>query len=60
MALFFLLTPFSQLYKLRIKLNRLAKQAYEFVPEDDILAKLLELNMALAEKENWREPIIGL
>jgi hypothetical protein len=34
-------------------------KAYEFQPDDDILEKLLHLNLELAEKENQGESIIG-
>jgi hypothetical protein len=34
-------------------------EAYEFNPKDDILEKLLTLNLELAEKEKQRIKIIG-
>ncbi|WP_242058597.1 DNA methyltransferase [Microcoleus sp. FACHB-SPT15] len=40
--------PSSQLYKLHAKLNQLVMQAYEFSPDDDILGRLLALNLELA------------
>ena len=43
--------PSSQLYKLHAKLDQLVMQAYEFSPNDDILERLLTLNLELAEKE---------
>ncbi|MEG4202225.1 DNA methyltransferase, partial [Microcoleus sp. Pol12A5] len=43
--------PTSQLYKLHAKLDRQVMQAYGFTDSDDILAKVLELNLELAEKE---------
>ena len=55
----FFAEPASQLYKLHKKLDNLVMQAYGFNPEDDILAKLLHLNLDLAEKEKQGEKIIG-
>ena len=51
--------PSSQLYKLHAKLDQLVMQAYGFSPEDDILEKLLALNLELAEKEKRGESVIG-
>jgi hypothetical protein len=34
-------------------------QAYNFDPTDDLLEKLLELNLELAKKENQGEPVIS-
>jgi len=51
--------PSSQLYKLHAKLNQLVMQAYEFSPDDDILEKLLALNLELAQREKQGEPIVG-
>ncbi len=51
--------PSSQLYKLHAKLNQLVMQAYEFSPDDDILEKLLALNLELAQKEKRGEPVVG-
>jgi hypothetical protein len=51
--------PSSQLYKLHAKLDQLVMQAYGFVPDDDILEKLLALNLELAQKEKQGEPVIG-
>ncbi len=51
--------PTSQLYKLHTKLDRLVLQAYGFNPNDDILEKLLTLNLELAEKEKNGEKAIG-
>ncbi len=51
--------PTSQLYKLHEQLDKLVMQAYGFNSSDDILEKLLELNLELAEKEKRGETIIG-
>jgi hypothetical protein len=51
--------PTSQLYKLHAQLDKLVMQAYEFNPSDDILEKLLTLNLELAEKEKLGINIIG-
>jgi SAM-dependent methyltransferase len=51
--------PASQLYKLHAKLDQLVMQAYGFKAKDDILEKLLELNLELAQKEKQGETIIG-
>jgi hypothetical protein len=51
--------PSSQLFKLHAKLDQLVMQAYGFNPDDDILAKLLELNLELAEKEKRGEVVVG-
>ncbi len=51
--------PTSQLYKLHAKLDREVMQAYGFTDSDDILAKVLELNLEPAEKEKRGEPVIG-
>ncbi|MBD2603046.1 class I SAM-dependent DNA methyltransferase [Scytonema hofmannii FACHB-248] len=51
--------PTSQLYKLHEQLDKLVMQAYDFNSSDDILEKLLELNLELAEKEKRGETIIG-
>ena len=55
----FFAEPTSQLYKLHAKLDRQCNAAYGFTDSDDILAKLLELNLELAEKEKWGEPVVG-
>jgi hypothetical protein len=34
-------------------------QAYKFSADDDILERLLALNLELAEKEKQGEPIVG-
>lgn len=34
-------------------------QAYGFIDSDDILAKVLELNLELAKKEKRGEPVVG-
>ncbi len=51
--------PTSQLYKLHEALDRQCHAAYGFTDSDDILAKLLELNLELAEKEKRRSPVVG-
>lgn len=51
--------PSSQLYKLHAKLDQLVMQAYEFDADDDILEKLLELNLELAQKEKRGESVVG-
>ena len=43
--------PTSQLFKLHAQLDKLVLQAYDFKPKDDLLEKLLNLNLELAEKE---------
>ncbi|MEM1279284.1 MAG: DNA methyltransferase [Cyanobacteria bacterium P01_H01_bin.152] len=51
--------PASQLYKLHKQLDALVLQAYGFRPDDDLLEKLLALNLDLAEKEKRGEPVVG-
>ncbi|MEH2457369.1 DNA methyltransferase [Nostoc sp.] len=51
--------PTSQLYKLHQQLDKLVMQAYGFSYNDDILEKLLESNLELAEKEKQGESVIG-
>jgi hypothetical protein len=51
--------PSSQLYKLHAKLNQLVMQAYGFSPDDDILERLLALNLELAQKEKRVKPVVG-
>ena len=51
--------PSSKLYKLHAELDKFVMQAYHFKEKDDILEKLLELNLELAEKEKQGESIIG-
>ncbi|MEA5559709.1 DNA methyltransferase [Planktothrix agardhii] len=51
--------PSSQLYKLHQQLDKLAMESYEFNSDDDILEKLLKLNLELAEKEQNGEKIVG-
>lgn len=51
--------PASKLYKLHQQLDKLVMKAYGFKKDDDILAKLLELNLELAAKEKKGEPVIG-
>jgi hypothetical protein len=50
--------PTSQLFKLHAKLDQLVLQAYGFNPDDDLLEKLLALNLELAEKEKQGEPVV--
>ena len=49
----------SQLYKLHEQLDNLVMQAYDFNLNEDILEKLLELNLELAQKEKLGENIVG-
>lgn len=51
--------PSSQLRQLHDKLDRLVLKAYGFSPDDDILAKLLELNLMLADREKQGLPVVG-
>ncbi|MEA5579719.1 DNA methyltransferase [Nodularia harveyana UHCC-0300] len=51
--------PSSQLYQLHEQLDKLVMQAYIFKIKDDILEKLLTLNLELAEKEKQGEIVIG-
>ena len=51
--------PTSQLYKLHAKLDAIVLQAYGFKPDDDLLEKLLTLNLELAEKETRGGAIVG-
>ncbi|MEG4914653.1 DNA methyltransferase [Microcoleus sp. B7-D4] len=51
--------PTSQLDKLHAKLDRECNAAYGLTDSDDILAKVLELNLELAEKEKRQESVVG-
>ncbi len=51
--------PASQLYKLHKQLDAIVLQAYSFAPTDDLLEKLLELNHAIAAKEQRGDRVIG-
>lgn len=51
--------PASQLFKHHKKLDELVLKAYSFKEADDILEKLLHLNLELAEREKNGEKIIG-
>jgi SAM-dependent methyltransferase len=51
--------PASQLYKLHKQLDALVLQAYGFSPDNDLLEKLLALNLELAEKEKNGEAVVG-
>ena len=50
--------PSSQLHKLHKQLDALAMKAYDFSNKDNILEKLLEMNLDLAEKEKRGQRII--
>ena len=52
--------PTSQLFKLHAQLDRQVMPAYGFIDSDDILAKVLELNLELSEKEKRGERVVGL
>ncbi len=52
--------PASKLYQLHQQLDKLVIEAYNFKNQDDILEKLLELNLELAAKEQQGEKIIGV
>ena len=49
----------SQLFKLHAQLDRLVMEAYGFKKEEDILTKLLALNLELADQEKQGLSIIG-
>jgi len=51
--------PTSQLSKLHARLDKLVLQAYNFNPDDNLLEKLLTLNLELAAKEKNGERAIG-
>jgi hypothetical protein len=51
--------PSSQLAKLHAQLDALVLAAYGFQPTDDLLEKLLTLNLELAAKEKRGEAIVG-
>ena len=51
--------PTSQLFKLHKILDELVLKAYDFSKTDDLLEKLLALNLELAEKEKNGEAVIG-
>ena len=51
--------PSSHLYKLHAKLDCLVLKAYGFSADNDILAKLLELSLELAEREKQGETVVG-
>ena len=51
--------PASQLYKLHKQLDAIVLQAYSFAPTDDLLEKLLELNLAIAAKDEGGDRVIG-
>ncbi|UNU21539.1 hypothetical protein D0A34_24230 [Microcoleus vaginatus PCC 9802] len=49
----------TQLFKLPAQLDRQVMPAYGFIDSDDILAKVLEFNLELAEKDKRGEPVVG-
>ncbi len=49
----------SKLRQLHDKLDQLVMKAYGFESSDDILERLLTLNLELAEKEKRGEPVVG-
>ena len=51
--------PNRQLHKLHKQLDAIVLLAYGFAPTDDLLEKLLALNLDLAAKEQRGEPAIG-
>ena len=51
--------PTSQLFKLHTQLHRQVMPAYGFIDSDDILAKVLEFNLAVAEKDKRGESVVG-
>ena len=51
--------PTTELFKLHAQLDKLVLQAYDFKPKDDLLEKLLNLNLELAEKEKNGVAIVG-
>jgi hypothetical protein len=53
-----ILDAFGQLFKLHAQLDRQVMQAYGFIDSDDILAKVLKLNLEVAEKEKRGEPLV--
>jgi hypothetical protein len=51
--------PASKLYQLHQQLDKLVREAYNFKSDDDLLSKLLELNLELAELEKRGEKVSG-
>lgn len=51
--------PASQLHKLHKELDKLVLKAYGFKAKDDILEKLLALNLEVAAKEQKGEAVVG-
>jgi hypothetical protein len=51
--------PTSQLTKLHAQLDAQVLQAYGWNAKDNLLEKLLELNLELAEREKRGEAIVG-
>lgn len=51
--------PSSQLAKLHAKLDALVLKAYGFTKDDDLLERLLMLNLELAAKEQRGEAVVG-
>jgi type II restriction/modification system DNA methylase subunit YeeA len=50
----------SKLYQLHQQLDKLVMKAYNFKSDDDLLSKLLKLNLELAELEKRGEKVIGV
>jgi N-6 DNA Methylase len=55
----YLAEPASKLYQIHAKLDQLVMTAYHFQESDDLLAKLLQLNQKIAQKEQQGEQAIG-
>jgi len=51
--------PASQLYKLHAQLDTLVLKAYGFTAKDDLLEKLLALNLELAQREKEGLVVVG-
>ncbi len=51
--------PASQLHKLHAKLDKLVMEAYGFSENDDLLSKLLNLNLELSDREKQGLTAIG-
>jgi N-6 DNA Methylase len=55
----YLAEPAAKLYQIHAKLDQLVMTAYHFQESDDLLAKLLQLNQEIAQKEQQGEQAIG-
>lgn len=55
----FFTEPTSQLFQLHAQLDELVIQAYRFNTKDNILEKLLQLNLQLAEVEKQGQEVVG-